>query len=591
MRNLRKILDISEKEFADLHNLKKLDTYLRDEYEKEFPLEICQLTNLEELDIYGEFKELPKEFCNLQNLKKLSIGDFETFPIEICKLTNLEGLDIDGEFTKLPKEFSNLQNLKELDIDLNKLKELPFEICKLTNLEMLDIRGDFSKLPKEFSNLQNLKRIRICSNVKEISILQQLPNLESLEIFPNENKAYDISITNLTNLKRLEIGEFKNVEISNLKSLQKLRPSIENFLLSDLPNLKDIKGYISKIPHKWKEQFQKVHLYQFKGDFNLSEFPNLKELSLETGSFSIIGNTELKCLCVRDVHSITKLPKIETLESLTVSGILITEHSKVDKDFFINFPISTKLKKLSLGEISNLKDFPEWVKSLSDLEVLHISECGCVEIPDWIDELQNLKEISIWWSNLERVSEAVTNLKNLEELHLSMNHIKSYPQNLEKLKNLKELYIDEEKISFDEYNRIKRALPNTEISEKDIEIFVYGTLKKGFYYHEQLLKDAEFIGKATTEEKYPMISENGQYPYLIDKEGYGKKIEGEIYRISPDILKDIDLVEGYPKHYSRREIKVREHMTCQLCWRCAIVYFANFEIDYSKYELLSEFTG
>jgi Leucine-rich repeat (LRR) protein/gamma-glutamylcyclotransferase (GGCT)/AIG2-like uncharacterized protein YtfP len=630
MRNLRKILNISEKEFANLHNLKKLDIYLRDEYEKEFPIEVCKLTNLEELDIFGEFKELPKEFCNLQNLKKLTIGDFETFPIEICKLTNLEKLIISDEFTELPKEFSNLQNLKELDIDF-KSKELPLEICQLTNLEKLSLGGDFkefpreflnlqnlkclslgslenfpveichlrnledlsisgnfSKIPKELSKLQNLKKLNLNSNVKDVSILQQLPNLESLEISLNQQKANQkISIKNLINLKTILIQYFKSVEILNLPNLKKLSSKLEEVKISNLPSLEEIEVRDFKIPAEFKRQLKNIYFETFNGEIDLSEFPNLKELSLDGGSFSIIGKTELKSLSIQHTRSITELlPKLESLEELYLRGIRL--NSKPNK-IFKNFPISKKLKKVSLCNNGCSKEFPKWIRELSELEYLSLDDYCSTEIPDWIDELQNLKEISIDWSSLERVSEAVTNLKNLEELHLSMNHIKKYPQNLEKLKNLKELYIDEEKISFDEYNRIKRALPNTEISEKDIEIFVYGTLKKGFWYNEQLLKDAKFIGKATTEEKYPMISENGQYPYLIDKEGYGKKIEGEIYRINSDILNDIDLVEGYPKHYSRREIKVREHMTCQLCWRCATTYFANFEIDYSKYELLEEF--
>jgi gamma-glutamylcyclotransferase (GGCT)/AIG2-like uncharacterized protein YtfP len=492
--NLREILNISEKEFANLHNLKKLDLNLREE--KEFPLEICQLTNLEELEVWGKLTKLPKEFTNLQNLKKLYIGfDLKEFPLEICELTNLKKLQIWGEVTKLPKEISNLQNLKKLEIS--------------GNLEEVTI-SDFEKLEELITRANYIK-------------LDNLPNLKYLKI--TVEKDFEISKNSSYNLETLYLEGSEKEELD----------------LSDFPNLKIL-------------EFRQINFQSFK----LSE------------------KTDLQSLKISHTDSIKTLPKIENLKELYI----------YDTKFSYDFHIPENLKKLGFCMIDT---FPEWIKKLSDLESLRFDTAGFEEIPDWIENLKKLRVLDFTWSSLTNVPETVTNLKNLEQLHLLMNHIKSYPQNLEKLKNLKELVIDTEKISFDEYNRIRRALPNTEISEKDIEIFVYGTLKKDFPNHH-LLENMEYLGNAVTEEKYPMISENGQYPYLIDKEGYGKKIEGEVYRINLDILKDMDLIEGYPKHYSRREIKVVVYPACELCWRCTITYFANSEIDYSKYELLSEFT-
>jgi gamma-glutamylcyclotransferase (GGCT)/AIG2-like uncharacterized protein YtfP/Leucine-rich repeat (LRR) protein len=576
MRNLRKILKISQKEFANLHNLKKLDLNLREE--KELPLEICQLTNLEELEIWGELTELPKEFTNLQNLKKLYF-DSKEFPLEICELANLEKLEISGKFTGLPKEFANLQNLKKLDIEFE-LKEIPLEICELSNLEELDIWGKFTKLPKEFSNLQNLKRLRICSKIEDTSVLAELPNLENLEIFPEREEVISISIKDLQNLKSLEIANFEEVEISNLPNLRILDFNLKKFKFSNLPNLEEV----TKLPPKeFNKQLKKIYLDDFEGEFNLSDFPNLEELSFYGGAFSIVGNTKLKSLSIQHTHSITELPKLENLEELYLHDIM--SNSKPSK-IFKNFPISKKLKKVNLCNNGLSEYFPQWIRELSELECLSLYEYGLTEIPDWMDELQNLKEISIEWSNLERVSEAVTNLKNLEKLILDMNHIKSYPQNLEKLKNLKEFKIETQKISFDEYNRIKRALPNTEIPEKNIEIFVVNSLKKDFPNHH-LLENMEYLGKATTEEKYPMIVENG-VPYLIAKSGIGENIRGEVYEIDFETLQKLD--SFYSDKFIRKDFKVKLDGEFYLYWRYVTAYIPNFEIYFSQKNFLSEFT-
>jgi gamma-glutamylcyclotransferase (GGCT)/AIG2-like uncharacterized protein YtfP len=497
MRNLKEILDISEKEFANLQNLKKLDAYLRDKYRNEFPIEICQLANLEELEIYGEF----------------------------------------------------------------------------------------TKLPKEFSNLQKLKKLNIHSNVKDFAILQQLSNLESLDISTGEKK--NISIKNLTNLKSISILSFQSAEISNLPNLQKISSKLEKLKTSNLPNLEEIEIEIEadnfEIPNELKKQLQKISLRYYQGEINLSDFTNLKQLDIDESSCSIVGNTDLKLLSIKDSHSITNLPEFKNLEELYIHNA--TSKLKPTK-IFRNFPILKKLKKVSLCNNNCPEEFPKWIRELSELEYLHISEYCFTEIPDWIDELQNLKEISIEWSNLQKVSEAVTNLKNLEKLHLNINHIEEYPQNLEKLSNLKELEIETGKISFEEYNRIQRALPNTKICNKRIGIFVIDSLKKGFANH-YILENMEFLGKATTEEKYPMILQN-EIPYLIAQSGIGKNIRGEVYEIDSEMLEKLDVL--YSDDFIRKDFKVKLDDEFSPYWRYVTAYIPNFKIDFFKFDFLSEFT-
>ena len=89
---------------------------------------------------------------------------------------------------------------------------------------------------------------------------------------------------------------------------------------------------------------------------------------------------------------------------------------------------------------------------------------------------------------------------------------------------------------------------------KDSLVAVYGTLKKGNnnYYH--YLRNETFVGKGTTTMKYPMIVPG--LPYVIDKPGKGHHIDIDLFAVSETAMKSLDMLEGHPTHYKRREITV-----------------------------------
>lgn len=82
-------------------------------------------------------------------------------------------------------------------------------------------------------------------------------------------------------------------------------------------------------------------------------------------------------------------------------------------------------------------------------------------------------------------------------------------------------------------------------------IFVYGTLKRGFWNHS-LLEHSAFIGKARTGREFT-LKVNG-LPYLIEEEGIGAS--GELYAVSKMTLKSLDKLEGHPGFYQRKKIQV-----------------------------------
>ena len=93
-------------------------------------------------------------------------------------------------------------------------------------------------------------------------------------------------------------------------------------------------------------------------------------------------------------------------------------------------------------------------------------------------------------------------------------------------------------------------------SSKSLQlVFVYGTLKRG-QQRNHVLANQTFIGPATTAADYRMY-DLGSYPGLIEVEsGSGDQIQGEIYRIDPTCLRQLDQIEAVDQGlYERREIR------------------------------------
>jgi len=116
-------------------------------------------------------------------------------------------------------------------------------------------------------------------------------------------------------------------------------------------------------------------------------------------------------------------------------------------------------------------------------------------------------------------------------------------------------------------------------------VFVYGSLKREKKLHFYL-KNAKFLGEAFTCEKYPLIlSKSGWYPYLIDKKGRGHFIKGEVYKITPRLLKILDRVEEVPFYYKRKKICIKLNGKTF----SAFAYFAVKNYKFIKKDLLKEF--
>eukprot|EP00287_Rhodomonas_sp_CCMP768_P019240 CAMPEP_0202815054 /NCGR_PEP_ID=MMETSP1389-20130828/5997_1 /ASSEMBLY_ACC=CAM_ASM_000865 /TAXON_ID=302021 /ORGANISM="Rhodomonas sp., Strain CCMP768" /LENGTH=184 /DNA_ID=CAMNT_0049486929 /DNA_START=157 /DNA_END=707 /DNA_ORIENTATION=+ len=88
-------------------------------------------------------------------------------------------------------------------------------------------------------------------------------------------------------------------------------------------------------------------------------------------------------------------------------------------------------------------------------------------------------------------------------------------------------------------------------------VFVYGTLKRGLYNSKYLqAAGATLLGNAKTSTKLPMITDEYYVPYLLKAPGMGKKIKGELYAVTDDVMDKLDELEGVPTYYTRERVPV-----------------------------------
>ncbi|WP_117235809.1 gamma-glutamylcyclotransferase family protein [Vibrio maerlii] len=80
-------------------------------------------------------------------------------------------------------------------------------------------------------------------------------------------------------------------------------------------------------------------------------------------------------------------------------------------------------------------------------------------------------------------------------------------------------------------------------------VFVYGTLRQGESNHHYL-RESEYLGRFETTSDYALY-DLGEYPGLI--KGH-QTVVGEVYRITAEVLNQLDILEDIPNEYRREKI-------------------------------------
>jgi gamma-glutamylcyclotransferase (GGCT)/AIG2-like uncharacterized protein YtfP len=94
-------------------------------------------------------------------------------------------------------------------------------------------------------------------------------------------------------------------------------------------------------------------------------------------------------------------------------------------------------------------------------------------------------------------------------------------------------------------------------------LFVYGTLKRG-QKANHLLGRGRFERAASTLPRYRLLN-LGDHPGLIEVDGAGVSVKGELWRIDPAAFAELDAYEG--PDYGRRPIAIED------CAEKVITYF------------------
>eukprot|EP00462_Mataza_sp_D1_P006260 CAMPEP_0175122826 /NCGR_PEP_ID=MMETSP0087-20121206/1919_1 /TAXON_ID=136419 /ORGANISM="Unknown Unknown, Strain D1" /LENGTH=540 /DNA_ID=CAMNT_0016404481 /DNA_START=30 /DNA_END=1650 /DNA_ORIENTATION=+ len=99
------------------------------------------------------------------------------------------------------------------------------------------------------------------------------------------------------------------------------------------------------------------------------------------------------------------------------------------------------------------------------------------------------------------------------------------------------------------------------LQKNDSEVlFVYGTLQRGFHWHDKFLAGAEYLGLAQSATPLPLVVGECGVPYVLGDlpSGSGKLIRGELWQVSSIALRGMDSYEGCSKgYYERRKLRFR----------------------------------
>lgn len=132
------------------------------------------------------------------------------------------------------------------------------------------------------------------------------------------------------------------------------------------------------------------------------------------------------------------------------------------------------------------------------------------------------------------------------------------------------------------------------MSNKLVNVFVYGTLKKNNSNYKRFLTKATFLGVAeTTTSNYAMYC-NGYFPYVseLSPEVVGTSIKGELFQVNKATLMRLDSLEGYnpnssDNHYDRKLINVVDSNGVVIQ---AFIYVVGNTVGLSQYKVIPDGT-
>jgi Leucine-rich repeat (LRR) protein len=250
--------------------------------------------------------------------------------------------------------------------------------------------------------------------------------------FENPISVKELQLSSLSEKLSKNISQFENLEVVRLINLSK------DF------NLDDAFKKLSKL-----KSLKKLYLYGNEHSSLPKSLSKIKSLEF------IELNSNLK----ENLSSIiTLLSKIETFNALSLRSMQLTE-----------IPENIKLLKLKYINLDNnpnldLENTFELLSTLQ-LETINLSSSKFTTVPKSITKLSSLKRLDLEMVkggfNNEKSFTILSLLPNLEELNIQGNFFGKLNPSVEKLHNLKLIEIDGNCIVKDNFEDLKKLLPNT----------------------------------------------------------------------------------------------------------------------------------
>ncbi len=246
---------------------------------------------------------------------------------------------------------SNQIIIKEVK-GLEKLSHFPIEIVELTQLKKITIKDCNLKIfPDSLTKLSNLENLILGNNsLTDISFINDLKGLKKLDLSINNVKNIS-SIKNLKNITELDLGGNQLSDISPLKELKNLmKLNLEYNRLNDISLLKNFNNLT----------VLNIEGNQLNDISPLKELKNLKKLNL--------GNNHLS--------DISPLKELENLTVLSIEDNKLRDISPIKE---LKNLTALFLKGNQISDISPIKE-------LKNLHTLNLQKNPLEEILPWITD-------------------------------------------------------------------------------------------------------------------------------------------------------------------------------------------------------------
>ncbi|KAJ9158856.1 hypothetical protein P3X46_024400 [Hevea brasiliensis] len=409
--------------------VKRLPESLRDCYElMELPKGICNLLNLQHLDIIGTTKlqEMPPHIGNLTSLRVLTkfvIGKGNEQITELKKLSDLQG----------QLHITSLENVEVEDIrdvGVANLKDKPgiTELC----LEWIDkfssdLRNSSDEEQVKLSNccqitslpplgrLKSLKKLSIesLSGVKEVGVefyeddscfscleALEISNMGQWDLWAWHNGVGGDSVAKFPKLHELRIQSCPKL----VGKLPTFLPSLEKLVISNCLLLVDLPAVLPSLKN--------IHISNCPQLVDLPEvLPSLVTLSIRRCQEAVL-------------RRVTNATSLISLKHLEIKGC----NELVQCGSLVSFPargLPHSLIRLRIDNCDSLASLPEGIVShsgaTSHLEEIHIFRCKSLRYPSngkFPDSLKTL-HIHNWATQL---------LNSLQLSHLTVLQIRNCPQ-------------------------------------------------------------------------------------------------------------------------------------------------------------------